>query len=94
MNGVKVCMRCGDALLSVDGYREDLVESQGASQGASRGSVVKNPPANAGDVGLILGLRKSPGGGNGSLLLYSCLGNPMDRGIWRAIVCRVTKSWT
>ena len=42
MNGVKVCMRCGDALLSVDGYREDLVESQGASQGASRGSVVKN----------------------------------------------------
>ena len=34
MNGVKVGMRCGDALFSVDGYREDLVESQGASQGA------------------------------------------------------------
>ena len=68
MNGVKVCMRCGDALLSVDGYREDLVESQGASQGASRGSVVKNPPANAGDVGLILELGRSSGEGNGNLL--------------------------
>ena len=36
LNGVKVCMRCGDALFSVDGYREDLVESQGASQGLPR----------------------------------------------------------
>ena len=58
------------------------------------GSVVENLPANAGDVGLIPGLRKSPGGGNGSLLQYSCLGNPTDRGIWRATVHSVTKSWT
>ena len=42
------------------------------------GSVVKNSPTSAGDVGLIPGLGRSPGGGNGNPLLYSCLGNPMD----------------
>ena len=50
------------------------------------GSVVKNPPDNAGDVGLIPGLERSPGEGNGNPLQYSCLGNPMDRGAWRATV--------
>ena len=54
-------------------------------------SVVKNPPANAGDLVLVLGLRKSPGGGNGNPLQYSCLGNPTDRGAWRATVHRVAK---
>ena len=49
------------------------------------GSVVKNPPANAGDVGLIPGLGRSPGEGNGNPLQYSCLENPMDRGAWQAI---------
>ena len=44
--------------------------------------MVKNPPANAGDVGSISGLGRSPGEGNGNPLLYSCLGNPMDRGAW------------
>ena len=47
------------------------------------GRVVKNPPANArdaGDLGLIPGSRRLPGGGNGSPLQYSCLENPMDRG--------------
>ena len=39
------------------------------------GAVVKSPPSNAGDVGLIPGLGKSPGGGNGNPLQYSCLGN-------------------
>ena len=43
-------------------------------------SVVKNPPANAGDAGSIPGLGRSPGEGNGNLLQYSCLGNRMDRG--------------
>ena len=47
-------------------------------------SVVKNLPANAGDVGLIPGLGRSPGGGNGNPLQYSCLGNSMDREVWRA----------
>ena len=45
-------------------------------------SVVENPPANAGDVGLIHGLGRSPGEGNGNPLQNSCLGNPMDRGAW------------
>ena len=48
--------------------------------------LVKNPPANAGDVGLIHGLGRSPGGRNGNPLQYSCLDNPMDRGAWRAAV--------
>ena len=59
--------------------------------------VVKNPPANAGDVrdaGSIPGSRRSPGGGHGNPLQYSCLENPMDRGAWRATVNRITKSWT
>ena len=44
------------------------------------GSVVKNLPAHAGDVGLIPGLRRFPGEGNGNPLQYSCLENPMPRG--------------
>ena len=59
--------------------------------------VVNNLPAIAGDlrdVGSIPGLRRSPGGGHGSLLLYSCLENSMDRGAWRAPVHRVAKSQT
>ena len=42
--------------------------------------VVKNPPANAGDMGLILGLGRSPEEGHANLLQYSCLENPMDTG--------------
>ena len=49
-------------------------------------SVVKNPPANAGDTGLISGLGRSPREGNGNPLQYSFLGNPMDRGAWQAMV--------
>ena len=44
--------------------------------------MVKNPPANAGDMDSIPGLGRSPGEGNGIPLQYSCLGNPMDRGAW------------
>ena len=61
------------------------------------GSVVKNLPANTGDIkdtGSILGLGRSPGGGHGNPLQYSCLENPTDRGAWQAIVHRVTKSQT
>ena len=56
--------------------------------------VVKNLPANAGDVrdaGLIPGLGRSPGGGHGNPLQYSCLENPRDRGAWRTMVHRVTE---
>ena len=59
--------------------------------------VVKNPPANAGDVrdsGLILGSGRSPEEGNGNPFQYSCLGNPMDRGAWWATVHRVAESDT
>ena len=60
--------------------------------GFSGGAVLKNPPANAGDVGLIPGLERSSGGGNGSPLQYTCLENLMDRGAWQATVHEVTKS--
>ena len=56
------------------------------------GLVVKNQPANAGDVRDTRG--RSPGGGHGNPLQYSCLENPMDRGAWQAIVHRVTQTWT
>ena len=46
----------------------------------------KESAHNAGDVGLIPGSGRSPGGGNGNPFLYSCLGKPMDRGVWQAIV--------
>ena len=48
--------------------------------------MVENPPASAGDAGSIPGLARSPGGGNGNPLQYSCLENSMDRGAWWAIV--------
>ena len=61
------------------------------------GSVVKNLPANAGDpahAGSILGLGRSPGGGNGYPPQYSCLDSPMDRGGRRAAVHGVAESQT
>ena len=65
----------------------------GASQVAL---MVKNMSANAGDIrdmGSIPGLGRSPGGGHGNPLQYSCLENPMDRGAWRATVHRITNSF-
>ena len=59
--------------------------------------VVKNPPANAGDIrdmGSILESGISSGGGHGNLLQYSCLENSMDRGAWWATIHRVAKSRT
>ena len=59
--------------------------------------VVKNLLANAGDIrdiGLIPGLGRSPGEGHDNPVQYFCLKNPMDRGAWRVVVHRVTKSWT
>ena len=53
-------------------------------------SVVKNPPANAGDEGLNLELERSPEVGSGNPLQYSCLENLIDRGAWQAIVHRIT----
>ena len=59
--------------------------------------MVKNLPANAGDVselGSGPGSGRSPGEGHGGPLQYSCLENPTDKGTWRAAVHRVAKSWT
>ena len=57
-------------------------------------TVVKNLPANAEDTGSTPGPGRSLGVGNGNPLPYSCLENPMDRGVWQATVYEVTKSWT
>ena len=57
--------------------------------------VVKSSPANAGDIrdtGSVSGSGRSPGGGNGHLLQYSCLENPMDRGAWLQSIG--SQSWT
>ena len=59
--------------------------------------VVKNLPANAGDIrdtSLIPESGRSPAGGHGNPLQYSCLENPMDRGAWGATVCSISKSQT
>ena len=59
--------------------------------------MVKNPLANAGDIidlGSVPGWGRSPGGGHGNPLQYSCLENPLDRGAWQATRHRVTESDT
>ena len=58
------------------------------------GLLVKNRPANVGDVGSVPGLGRSPGGGNGNLLQYPCLENSTDRGAWQATVHGVAQSRT
>ena len=60
--------------------------------GLPGGSVIKNLPANTGDISSISGSQRSLGEGNGNPLQYSCLENPMDRGAWRATVHGVPKS--
>ena len=70
-----------------------VCEDEGASQVALE---VKNPPVNARDIkdyGLIPGLGRSSGEGHGNPLQYSCLENPMGRGVWMTTVYRVAKSW-
>ena len=59
--------------------------------------VVKNPPAHArniSDVHSVPGLGRSPGGGHGYLLQYSCVVNPMDRGAWWVSILGVAESWS
>ena len=63
-------------------------------RGFRGGSVVKIPPAKVGYVGSIPGWGRSPGGGHGNPLQYSCLENSMDREAWQATVHRVAKSQT
>ena len=70
---------------------EGVSLKRGCCPGAS---VVNNSPAYVGNSGLIPGSGRSPGGGNGNTLQYNCLGNSMGRGVWRATVHGVAKSWT
>ena len=66
----------------------------GSARGFPGGSDGKEPTYNVGDAGSIPGLGRSPGKKNDNPLQYSCLGNPMNRGAWRATVCVVTESLT
>ena len=74
-----------------------LTISQCTNWASQLALVVKNPPANAGDIrdtSSIPGLGRSSGEDHGNLLQYSCLENPMDRGAWPAVVHGVKKSQT
>ena len=66
----------------------------GEGEGLPRWLSGKEPAGNAGDLGSIPGLGRSPGGGHGNPLQYSCRDNPMDRGTWQATVRGVAQSWT
>ena len=71
-----------------------LVPSLFSVSGIKKQLVVKDPPANAGNMESILGSGRSSGEGSGNSLQYSCLENPMDRGAWWATVHGVAKSQT
>ena len=92
--GIENCADCLDGGWRAVGREQTGAGSTCRNRGHIVNSVVNNPPANAGDVGSTPGLRRSPAEGNGNLLQYSCLENPMDRGAWWAIVHGVAKSWT
>ena len=82
--------------LSLFTFIKKVLSSSSLSAVFPGGSVVKNPPANAGktrDSSSIPGLGRSPGEGNGNPLQSSCLGNSMKQEAWRAIVHGVSKSW-
>ena len=72
---------------------EVLTEIYSGYRGCLGGSVVKNPPTNAGDMGLIPESGRSPGEGNGNPFHYSCLGNPINRGAWWSTVHGVAKEF-
>ena len=82
-------------LMRIRGQKE-LVSEKKVTGWTSQGVLmVKNPPTKAGDltdIDSIPGSGRSPGGGHGNPLQYSCLENPMDRGAWQATVHRVAKS--
>ena len=71
-----------------------IKQLKGFSGGIPGGSDNKESACNAGDLASIPGSGRSPGGGHGNPLWYSCLENPMDRGSWRAAVCTAAKSCT
>ena len=68
-----------------------LCQKVGLTIAFSSSSMVKNPPANAGDAGSIPESRRAPEKGNGNRLQYSCLDNPMGRGACQTTVCGIMK---
>ena len=70
------------------------VKNKNKKQGFLGNSDSKESACNAGDLGSIHGSESSPGEQNGNQFQVSCLENPMDRGVWQAIVRGVAKSWT
>ena len=78
-----------EATSSYDSYKGIIIRDLGFPGGSDGKSA-----CNMGDPGLIPGVGRSPGEGNGNPLQYSCLENPMDGGAWQAIVHGVTNRWT
>ena len=83
---VTVHLHYSQVLVGVKWYPLMVLISISLIMGFPGDSVVKNPPANAGDTGMIPGPGRSPKEGNSNPLKYSCLGNPMDRGVWWATI--------
>ena len=77
-----------------DDANGSVCEETGLSNIFPGGLEVKASACNVEDVGLIPGLGRSPGEGNGNAPQYSCLVNSMDRGAWQATVRGVAKTWT
>ena len=82
---------CGGHTLTNQGWKPIDLCSVSPPMGFQSGSVVKNPPINAGGLGSSSGSGRPPGEGNSNPLQYSCLGTPADRGTWQATVHGVTK---
>ena len=81
----------------IDYFKLKLLREDPMQESSQVTLVVKNPPANAGDIkdaGSIPGLGRSPGGGHSNPFQYSCLENPINRGAWWPTVHRVAKSQT
>ena len=87
-------MLCEDIQVGMGGQEDGDICIHIADSGFPGGLVVKNLPANAGDMGSIPGMRRSPGRGNGNPFQYSCLGNLTDRGARRATVRGMAKNQT
>ena len=92
---LRLCLTAGGTG-SIHGWGSNLACSvpQSRKFGLPRWLRGKEFACNAGDLGSVPGLRRSPGEGNCNPLPYSCQGNPMDSGSWRAAVHGVAKSWT
>jgi len=93
----RICLQCRRSWFNYWAvkipWRRDMLPTA-VLMGFLGGSDGKESTCNAGDLGSIPGLGRSPGGGHGNLLQYSCLENSNGKGAWKATVHGVTKSWT